>query len=623
MVIAIVGLVSTAACSESSGSPSASEAPAATNAPGGTDMPGSSVPITDIDDLARGGVGVIASEADLTTVRPGAIVLVEASAQRLLAEVDAGGGIPGADLDAFVPLPADAPPLSYFLAAWVATDEGAAAEVSRSWMGEQDWSRAPDIVFPQAVVALFVTDALTHIDAELPTAPAGLRGAAASALGWGGPALSGGASLRQDVGDLPVCSSVTDFLGKTLTAIFDALRLTTDSFEGLPPLVSAVAGFLAGLWNTAVSFAEGVVTGLATALTAPIVQALQFGIGVLAVATQVLSFVKNWELVVTLNPPVVDTDTYRFAVGSEPDITGEFVALAPDLTASWPRSLVDCAAVAGVALPQLLAPGGAARWVIEENQGVVATGPLQTTVRADRSIRLPFTTGRESVETAAGEPQFGSAIARAYAPRKELQDLLDLARYQIEAVTDQILARLPHPDMRTAVRAEIDPLLGQFVSDARDAVGDLVTLSGVGVVIVKFHTPPKPEPDPETKPGTNPGIPPPETGPKPDEFCRLNREMMEWTRENSATWDRLANVAAYYETRLESWLPRLAAAAPDTLRFAINVYFEKDSTTVAYYRALFAQDPSWPDLSEQANAIDTTAADDSIAAYCGPMMLGD
>jgi hypothetical protein len=70
-------------------------------------------------------------------------------------EASAGSGLRGGALDAAHPVPAGTPPLSYLLAAWVATGRSAGAAEIRWLMGTQDWSAAPRLTFPLVALPLF------------------------------------------------------------------------------------------------------------------------------------------------------------------------------------------------------------------------------------------------------------------------------------------------------------------------------------------------------------------------------------------------------------------------------------------------------------------------------------
>lgn len=545
-----------------------SSKPAKEPSPSPSSSPGSVA--ASLTDLTDGGIVVVDSEFDVGTPKPGSITLVRMQAERMLAEVQSQGGVLGADIDTLAPLPDGAPPMSYFVAAWIAQGDSPGARTAAKWMGEQDWTHAPGVVFPMAVIALFSADALQHIDAELPAVGEATASSAARAMG---ASLVPAAFVQSP--DAP-CTAVSDFVGRTLTAVFDALRISPTAFNGLPPILSATAGFLAGLWNTAVSFAEGVVNGLVKTLTAPIVEALKVGLGALSVATIVVSYLKTWTLAVDLDPRAADTDTYRFAVDAEPDITGNFVARAPQLADEWPPALKDCAEVTGVKLPQLLAPGLEATWTIEHNDGVITVDKLAVPVEADRTIRLNFKTGRETSEVAKGEPAFGSAIVRVRAPRKEFQDFFDLARSQLDGVRDQLLNKIPSTELRSRARAQIDaivnPVTDLLKSDAADVLGGLVTLAGTGVVIVKYHQPPEPSSSPKP-PSPPPSAPP--SGEAKGDFCKLAIDLARWAPAH------IEEPGAEQEI-LRRWI-QMQPLAPANLRADVDLQ-------VAYVQAFIAND---------------------------------
>src|SRR4029077_21281244 len=67
-------------------------------------------------------------------------------------------GLLGRDLDATAPLPADAPPMSYLLAAWASSFQSPAAAQARRLLGAQDFKHPRTVVFPSLAVFLFVSD---------------------------------------------------------------------------------------------------------------------------------------------------------------------------------------------------------------------------------------------------------------------------------------------------------------------------------------------------------------------------------------------------------------------------------------------------------------------------------
>ena len=85
--------------------------------------------------LEAAGLQVVETEVDLTSIEA-PMVLTRVQNDRLLADVDPVGGWLGSSIDELVPLPADVPPFSYFLASWVTTfDTPAALEITTSCVG--------------------------------------------------------------------------------------------------------------------------------------------------------------------------------------------------------------------------------------------------------------------------------------------------------------------------------------------------------------------------------------------------------------------------------------------------------------------------------------------------------
>ncbi len=103
--------------------------------------------------LADAGVAVMADEAATEPIIPvdePQVTMVTAwQAATMAAEMRVAGGMRGSDLDRALRLGKGRLPFSYLLAAWISTDPGASAQALRTAMGAQDWTRAPDVLYPR------------------------------------------------------------------------------------------------------------------------------------------------------------------------------------------------------------------------------------------------------------------------------------------------------------------------------------------------------------------------------------------------------------------------------------------------------------------------------------------
>lgn len=109
------------------------------------------------DALRTAGIRVIATpgETDSGT----GLELWAWQEENLAREIDAGGGYLGTQLDELVGSPGGLP-FSYLLAGWLSAAPTPTAVAAASLMGEQPWEQAPSLVFPTAVLTLFVADAI-------------------------------------------------------------------------------------------------------------------------------------------------------------------------------------------------------------------------------------------------------------------------------------------------------------------------------------------------------------------------------------------------------------------------------------------------------------------------------
>ena len=136
------------------------------------------------------------------------------------AEVTSGGGLPGADLDEFVPMPADAPPFSYIVAAWLYEESTPRAQTAREWFEDEvDWTLARSVWFPRAALLLFVADAMEASIVDFGTPQPQSRPV--------GPQVSLAAVPTINLPQAP-CSAVSKFFGDTINSVFGAIQLPPD-----------------------------------------------------------------------------------------------------------------------------------------------------------------------------------------------------------------------------------------------------------------------------------------------------------------------------------------------------------------------------------------------------------
>jgi len=469
----------------------------------------------------------VLDDGDQLTEVTGPVLLTRVQSDRMLADVGPESGVLGLDLDAIAPLPADVPPMSYFVASWVTTADTVGAATARAWMGEQDWTDAPHVRFPDAVVMLFVQDAAVATQAELPPVEPAIDISRFLPLGPEpvGESASGFRSTQRRA-DAGPCTTVLNFVGTAIGTIVNALHITPISGGGV---VVAVGNFFVGLLNGVVALAGGLIQGLINTITGPVLALLRVGIGALAVSTIFVSLFRDLRVTVQLEPGQAAQD-YHFAVGDAAAVKGQFVARSESLTGQWPGMLVDCAQAVGMPLPTATGAGASANWTVTLGAGLITTGSLAGKVGDDLSARLDFSVGRETtLDHAKGDLSNGNVLVNVRIPRKAVDDLLQFGRDTVVSAKQALLSQVPLAPLRslvdTALSAIIDPLLSQVQAEIVGATTGRFTLSGIGFANVMFHVPPTTTTEPPTS--TLPDTAPDDS--RPGDFCTLYSALVDFT----------------------------------------------------------------------------------------------
>lgn len=474
-------------------------------------------PRTLISTLASAGVATVANETSTAPQAPvtggTALTVTSWQAGNMARETTAGAGITGADLDAMLPMP-NAPSLAELLGAWVSAAADPAEVAAGRILGHRDWRDPATVVFPTAVLDLFVADAVAHAvgpagatasptasptgsDTNEPTAaldrPAPNGGVSGS--GVGGSEAGGSVVDAASVTSSP-CSTIANFVNSVLTYVFNALKLDPAQVAAYVSgalgggVVGAIAGgfaaWVASFWNAAVSAAQAAVEAILTALTQPVLNLLRIVIGGLATITMIASYLKRWTANVTPSP-----GANRFAVGSEPDRAGSFtVHIDPNAEITqWPQLFVDCASAAGVPLPTLSKAGLPITWqILGQEPGLVGitapTGSPPTGALDDSlSGSLDYTTGRESVALAKkGTLVTPTVTATASVRRTEVEELRKF-------VTAFATAQLPR-----VLTPVLSPILASYVELATKQLDRITAVDGSATIIVSHHVPTPPTP---------------------------------------------------------------------------------------------------------------------------------
>ena len=446
--------------------------------------------------LATAGV---ATQADEVTPGPLVPLTGPASAVRVTAwqadqmdvEIHNQAGVLGSDLDAAVPMPKGALPISYLIAGWLVAGSSPAAVAARTLMGKQDWVHAGKVVFPTVALTMFVADTVRHADGGDPSASPSSQTPAPGSPGPPGLRRAAGAPLTETP-----CTTIANFANDVLSAVFGRLSLNVQDVTEWADntfgdghgdsTAGTFAFFLATAWNVGVSLArQALETGIG-AITKPIVAAIRLAIGALATITTLVSYLKKWSA-----PVVAQPNPDQFAIGPEPDHTGRFTVQINRNAEidDWPKVLVDCAGAVDVTLPTLTKAGLPVHWrVLAASAPVVnfaapglpATTPLDTALTT--SVR--YVTGREDARTAKGEPV-----------RDTIKVGVSVRRTEVAQLKDFILAFLTR-EIPGIARPIVTPLIKPYLERLFTFIDGITGVDGNETLTVAHHLPPVCKPGP-------------------------------------------------------------------------------------------------------------------------------
>lgn len=434
-----------------------------------------------IEGLARSGVGTYAGPADLEPLlapvgEASPMVLLEDQVRAMALEAWAGGGLLGADLDALMEVDEDLVPPSFLLAGYVAAVETDGARLARSLMGDQDWAEAPSIVFPQLVLTLFVADIARERSAQADgqTAVAGTRAAVgrrdrAPAVGRAGAAgTTASTGLAQVVAgprtaQASICGDVAGFVDRALVRVFEALRLDVPS--------DPVGSVLVTIWNFAVSVTGAAVRAIVGEFQERVVGLIAQAAATAAFVTTIVSVLRPWTLVATVDPSV----TEKGYPGRAPDRGVIRVRVELGGLQRWPAFLESCARDLGIALPKISPEGDRIGLAVRQSPAdLMAMDPGVFTLDADGRRDLAFTTliddGDGPWEVRTGVFQADVSVQRA--------GLGDLARLGV----DGILRQLPE-----RVRPIVWSLIQGPFTRLRTELDGLIRRQTTSTGLVRYH----------------------------------------------------------------------------------------------------------------------------------------
>jgi hypothetical protein len=404
------------------------------------------------------------SEADGTAMTPVDdpvdFGLLQFQAHNLYSAVVFRNNCPAVDLDAAIAAPVGAPTPSDLVAAYALGAATRGGEFARALLADQDL-HAPETLQVPALIGLLLA---ADIARDKPRV-----GARAFR-----PAPAQPASIIRAAG---TCTTVATWIDQTVTAIFDAMRITTTDETGV------VGAVLAGIWNTLAEIGRRATRAFITAALAQVLPLVRAIAGVLGVASQIIGMLQPWSVAVTGNPSAT-----RFGIDGE-SVSGTIDARVATAVGHWPDLVRDCATVAGIALPSLTAPGAPITLTLTGAPIDLIDAPTPpSTLEQTGTASIPYTTRTESAATAAGTERQGTVTVTAVVARDDLSQL---------AASVQSLALAGLPEI---VRRFVDPIFGPIAANLVDRIAALAAVRGQGEVVVIYHDPPaaSPTPDPAT-----------------------------------------------------------------------------------------------------------------------------
>jgi hypothetical protein len=457
-----------------------------------------------INILAGSGVGTFEgpdSAEPLTAVSEpvSPLVLLRDQVRAMALEANAVGGIPGDEIDALVEIDETLAPPSYILAGYVVEAETEGAELARQLMGEQDWSEAPLLVFPQLVLVLFTADVVRERMAEAEAGNGQGAPWAKAPRVVGRPIAMVDPSVSGPAGPIAVassgpCSAVQNFINNALRRVFDALRLGESG---------GIGGFFAKIWNFVVNTLEKVITALVKAVTQPVLDLIAKVAAVVGMVSVVISAVRPWTVTVRPDPPVTEKGTNV----RPPDHGGLITSVDSGGMDEWPAWAEDCARAAGQPLPSLKAEGAPVHWepLLQSPLDLASEDAHEVQLDAAARARLDYTTLIDPIDEPY-DTHAGMIWTRVTLERQEIKQLANI-------VETQLLSALPG----FVVDAIYAPLLKPEVDRIMARLSRLLTVSAWGKATVLFHvqqdpTPSPPTPAPTPRP-TAPPVPPAGGGP--------------------------------------------------------------------------------------------------------------
>lgn len=398
--------------------------------------------------------GISVTSIDDPVPGPG-ITFTDWQAANLIRQAEAHNGVTGLRLRTMLPFAEDIVPIDAIVGAWLITSTSAASDSARTMLPAEQIVDTATVVFPWAVLALFIQD-----------------------LAFGGDATAGGPSrvthsAPMDQPKFDLCGSLLNLYTSTLNAIYDAL------------------GGRDSVWGKLAQYAIG-----ALPIPKPVFHVPEKGgisvFAALGLLISVAGAINPWTLSVEAIPKTV-------AYGVEPAPGNDGIlrgVIDPNGATEWPESLKSCAALLGVDLPDIDPVASFIKWDLQfadhahpRSEPTAVVENIDGVFRAD----VPYLTSVESAEQATGTPTEVLIGGIATVQRPGGQTLQAVLKKIVDAALDS--------------SGTVGALVITFLADSLSELQELIDpIPDATFVTVTLHIPPPP-------PATDP---PPETAAPPD-----------------------------------------------------------------------------------------------------------
>jgi hypothetical protein len=269
-------------------------------------------------------------------------------------------------------------------------------------------------------------------------------------------------------------------VNQVLDTVFDVLKLDDSG-----------TGFLAGLatvWNFAVELAQQVITGLIKELGEVVFAALRTVIAAIASLSMAASLFVPYGVTWSATPAVA-----HFQHPGEPPATGRLEVAVSDANVQWAKEIIDCAALAGIDLPEVGAAGKGLTWTLHP-LGDAGASVSSASTEIDPAGKATLVYGLGSEDGTGQEDGNGISVSL---------EIEHLTQAQLSSMFDTIVLDGEAGKLLATV-------LGPQIDAIKEKIAGLMDQSSTGFFFVGYHRE-EPTPTPPPSPSSPPTPSPPPT----------------------------------------------------------------------------------------------------------------